>query len=136
MEFQSKDVKLVKLEWLKPHEEIHEKKVDELYKMTLKWGGYTKPLLVDNNSGTILDGHHRYEVGKMLSLKYLPAILTDYLIDERIKVTTWPNSEEKDINKEDVIKMALSGDLFPPKTSRHQISEYLPPIMVKLEDLR
>ena len=136
MEYLSEDVELVRLDWLKAHEETQEKKVSELYLMTLRWGGYTKPLLVDNESGTILDGHHRFEVGKKLQLQFLPAILTNYLSDDRITVTTWPNSKEKEINKEDVINMALSENLFPPKTSRHQISEYLPPIMIKLEDLK
>ena len=136
MQYHSSDVELVKIKWLKAHEEVHEKKVIELFKMTLRWGGYTKPLLVDSKTGTILDGHHRYEVGKKLNLKFIPVILTDYLNDERITVTTWPNSELKTVEKEEVIKMALSNELFPPKTSKHTLSEYLPPIMVKLEELK
>ena len=103
--------------------------------MTLKWGGYTKPLLIDKETGTILDGHHRYEVGKKLKLKFIPAIVIDYLNDDRVGVTTWPNSGLKTIEKSDVISMALSGNLFPPKTSKHSLSEYLPPIMIKLDEL-
>tara|TARA_B100001113_G_scaffold345475_1_gene335118 strand:+ start:1420 stop:1839 length:420 start_codon:yes stop_codon:yes gene_type:complete len=136
MQYQSSDVELVKMNWLKAHEEIQEKKVIELHEMTLRWGGYTKPLLVDSKTGTILDGHHRFEVGKKLNLELIPAILTDYLNDNGITVTTWPNSKLKNIEKEEVIKMALSGNLFPPKTSKHSLSEYLPPIMVKIEDLK
>ena len=136
MQYQSSDVELVKMNWLKAHEEIQEKKVIELHEMTLRWGGYTKPLLVDSKTGTILDGHHRFEVGKKLNLELIPAILTDYLNDNGITVTTWPNSKLKSIEKEEVIKMALSGNLFPPKTSKHSLSEYLPPIMVKIEDLK
>ena len=54
-------VELVPLEILRPHEEILPKKVDQLEKMTHRWNAYTKPLLIDKSSGTILDGHHRYE---------------------------------------------------------------------------
>jgi len=136
MQYETKDVELVDINWLKAHEEVHPKKVIELFEMTLRWGGYTKPLLLDRKTGTILDGHHRFEVGKKLKLKLIPAIVTDYFEDERITVTTWPNSEIKKIGKEDVIEMALSGKLYPPKTSKHSLSEYLPPIMIKLEDLK
>ena len=136
MQYETKDVELVDINWLKAHEEVHPKKVIELFEMTLRWGGYTKPLLLDRKTGTILDGHHRFEVGKKLKLKLIPAIVTDYFEDERITVTTWPNSEIKKIGKEDVIEMALSGKLYPPKTSKHSLSEYLPPIMVKLEELK
>ena len=136
MQYETNDVELVDINWLKAHEEVHPKKVIELFEMTLRWGGYTKPLLIDRETGTILDGHHRFEVGKKLKIKFIPAIVTDYFEDERITVTTWPNSEIKTIEKKDVIEMALSGKLFPPKTSKHSLSEYLPPIMVKLEDLK
>ena len=136
MQYETKDVELVDINWLKPHEEVHQKKVIELFEMTLRWGGYTKPLLIDSETGTILDGHHRYEVGKKLKLKLIPAIVTNYFEDDRITVTTWANSNLKEISKKDVIEMALSEDLFPPKTSKHSLSEYLPPIMIKLEDLR
>ena len=136
MRFEQKDVELFDINWLKAHEEVHQKKVIELFKMTLRWGGYTKPLLIDRETGTILDGHHRYEVGKKLKLKFIPAIVIDYLEDDRIDVTTWSNSNLKRIEKTDVINMALSGKLFPPKTSKHSLSEYLPPIMIKLEDLK
>jgi len=136
MQYETKDVELVDIEWLKPHEEVHQKKVIELFEMTLRWGGYTKPLLIDSETGTILDGHHRYEVAKKLKLKLIPAIITNYFEDERITVTTWPNSKLKEIRKKDVVEMALSENLYPPKTSKHSLSEYLPPIMIKLEDLK
>tara|TARA_B100000945_G_scaffold56350_1_gene41520 strand:- start:8576 stop:8986 length:411 start_codon:yes stop_codon:yes gene_type:complete len=136
MKFEQKDVEILDINWLKAHEEVHQKKVIELFEMTLRWGGYTKPLLIDRETGTILDGHHRYEVGKKLKLKFIPAIVIDYLEDDRIDVTTWPNSNLEIIEKTDVISMALSGKLFPPKTSKHSLSEYLPPIMIKLEDLK
>ena len=48
-------VELVPLEILRPHEQILPKKVDQLEKMTHRWNAYTKPLLLDRLSGTILD---------------------------------------------------------------------------------
>ena len=135
MAFNQGDVELVDIDWLKAHEMVVEKKVKELHVMTLKWQGYTKPLLVDSRTGTILDGHHRFTVGQRLELRLIPVILIDYLQDSGIRVETWPHAEKESITKEEVIGMALSGELYPPKTSRHMLEDHLPPIMVPLESL-
>ena len=130
------DVELVSIEWLKPHEEIRIKNMQQLKTMTLRWGGYTKPLLVDAGSGAILDGHHRYNVGQSLSLKRLPALLCDYLNDKDVEVEARPNSGLETLSKQEVLDMALSGELFPPKSSRHVLANDIPPIMVSLEELQ
>ena len=61
-------VALVEVSWLKAHEEIKPKNRDKLLEMTKRWGGYTRPLLVDSKTGAILDGHHRYSVAIELGL--------------------------------------------------------------------
>jgi hypothetical protein len=129
-------VSLVPVDWLKAHEEIRVKARDKLLDMTKRWGGFTKPLVVDKNTGSLLDGHHRYSVACLLNLSSVPAICVDYLSDETIIVETWPNSEYDKISKRDVVKMSLSGELFPPKTSRHIFAYDIPPIFISLEDLR
>ena len=126
---------LVPLEWLKPHEEIKIKARDKLLDMTKKWGGYTKPLIVDKNTGALLDGHHRYSVAKSLGLSLVPAICLDYLHDEEIEVELWPHSKLESISKLDVIEMSISSELYPPKTSRHLFSQDVPPIFISLEEL-
>ena len=65
----------------------------------------------------------------------MPVILIDYLSDDQITVDTWPGSELESITKEDVIEMCLSDNLYPPKTSKHTISNHMPPIHVLLEVL-
>ncbi len=129
------DVRLVPYEWLKPHEEIKPRNRDKLLEMTLRWGGFTKPLVVDKRTGAILDGHHRYSIAGELNLARVPAICVDYLADERIDVDVWPASELKSITKQQVVDMCLSDKVFPPKTSRHTIADHLPPIHVSLEVL-
>ena len=135
MSWEAEDVSLVDLDWLKPHEEIKVKNRDKLLEMTKKWGGFTKPLLVDSQTGSILDGHHRHSVAVCLNLKRVPVILIDYLADDQITVDVWPGSGLESITKEEVIEMCLSDDLYPPKTSKHTISNHLPPIHVLLEVL-
>ncbi len=129
-------VELVPIETLLPHEKVVEHRVDNLEKMTLRWRAYTKPLLVDRKTGTILDGHHRTRVAKRLELMCLPCVLVDYLEDERVTLSVWPNSGREFLEKEEVIEAALSGNLFDPKTSRHMLSDHLPPISVPLTRLK
>ena len=123
------------VEVLRPHEQVIQKKVDQLERMTIRWDAYTKPLLVDGATGTILDGHHRYEIAKRLDLQCLPCVVVDYLYDDSITLLLWPSSDREGITKDDVIQAGLSGDLMPPKTSRHLLSDDLPPISVPLSRL-
>ena len=123
------------VEVLKPHEQVIQKKVDQLERMTIRWDAYTKPLLVDGATGTILDGHHRFEIAKRLDLQCLPCVVVDYLDDDSITLLLWPSSDREGITKDDVIQAGLSGDLMPPKTSRHLLSDDLPPISVPLSRL-
>ena len=128
-------VQLIPVEVLKPHEQVIQKKVDQLERMTIRWDAYTKPLLVDGATGTILDGHHRFEIARRLDLQCLPCVVVDYLDDDSITLMLWPNSDREAITKDDVIQAGLSGDLMPPKTSRHLLSDDLPPISVPLSRL-
>ena len=128
-------VQLIPVEVLKPHEQVIQKKVDQLERMTIRWDAYTKPLLVDGATGTILDGHHRYEIARRLDLQCLPCVVVEYLDDDSITLLLWPNSDREGISKDDVIQAGLSGDLMPPKTSRHLLSDDLPPISVPLSRL-
>ena len=104
--------------------------------MTHRWNAYTKPLLLDLATGTILDGHHRYRVAQRIGLLCVPCVLIDYLEDDTIELDLWPNSGRETISKQDVIDAALSGELMLPKTSRHRLSDHLPPIAVPLSRLR
>ena len=128
-------VQLMPVEVLRPHEQVIQKKVDQLERMTIRWDAYTKPLLVDGATGTILDGHHRFEIAKRLDLQCLPCVVVDYLYDDSITLLLWPSSDREGITKDDVIQAGLSGDLMPPKTSRHLLSDDLPPISVPLSRL-
>ena len=130
------DVVMVEVDWLKPHEQIKSKARDKLLDMTKRWGGFTKPVLVDSVTGSLLDGHHRLSVAQELGLSKLPAICLDYLSSEDITLELWPNTDFDSITKSMVIQMCESGDLFPPKTTKHTTIFDLPPILVSLDDLK
>ena len=130
------DVVMVEVDWLKPHEQIKSKARDKLLDMTKRWGGFTKPVLVDSVTGSLLDGHHRLSVAQELGLSKIPAICLDYLSSEDITLELWPNTDLESITKSMVIQMCESGDLFPPKTTKHTKIFDLPPILVSLDDLK
>ena len=128
-------VELVPLEVLRPHEETIAKKVDELERMTHRWKAYVLPLVIDKNTGVILDGHHRHQVALRLNLLCLPCVLVDYSGDDTVELDIWPNCGRDSITKKVVIDAGLLGNLFPPKTSRHRLSDHLPPISMPLSRL-
>ena len=130
------DVVMVDVVWLKPHEQIKSKARDKLLDMTRRWGGFTKPVLVDSVTGSLLDGHHRLSVAQKLGLSKIPAICLNYLSSEDITLELWPNTDYDTITKSMVIEMCESGDLFPPKTTKHTTIFDLPPILVSLEELK
>lgn len=75
------------------------------------------PVLVDRNSFVILDGHHRVLALKRLGCGVIPSYLVDYR-DPGVEVTVWEPATVK-ITKESILNAALSGNLYPPKTSKH-----------------
>ena len=128
-------VELVPMEILRPHEETIPKKVEELERMTHRWKAYVLPLVIDRNTGVILYGHHRHQVALRLDLKCLPCVLVDYLGDESVELDVWPSCGKDSITKEEVVQAGLQEELFPPKTSRHRLSDHLPPISMPLTRL-
>ena len=128
-------VNLVDINWLKTHEEVIHERVTNLKNAIKKWNEYRMPLLVDRKSGAILDGHHRYHVGRQLRLTRLPVVLVDYLEDDTIDVDVWPECGLDCLSKEDVINMSLSDSVYPPKTSKHGFVAEMKPINIPLSHL-
>jgi len=103
---------------LKPHEQIRFTRVLLVFAKIVLTGRFTTPLLIDSETKTILDGHHRCWVAKMLGLKRIPCYCVNYLEEQSIRV----HSRRSNIlvNKDDVLRIATSGKVFPHKTTRHE----------------
>lgn len=70
-----KHIKIIKNNLLKKHEQIINSHLKMLY-ITIKKDGYiNNPIIVDKNTMIILDGHHRYNVLKLLGLSSSPVCL-------------------------------------------------------------
>jgi len=125
---------LVDIARLKSHEEIRPELLEKLV-AEIKTDGYLrKPVLVEDRYFVILDGHHRFEALKKLGCKRVPCYVVDYF-DEAIYLTTWPGAKHTNVKKEDVLKMAADGKLYPPKTTRHIVSLELKETKVNISEL-
>jgi hypothetical protein len=125
-------IELIPIELLRPHEQIIDEHVEELLEDIRRRGVLIKPILVDEKTLTILDGHHRVEALRRLGAKYVPAVLVDY-DDECISVGTWRPGWK--VTKSLVRSTALSGKLLPPKTSRHITRFEIPELNIPLRVL-
>ena len=134
---QGKDMRLeiVDIAWLKQHEEIKPDRLDEVAQEITKAEFFYEPILVDENTGVILDGHHRYNASLRLGFKRIPAVMIDYLNDNNISVDVWPDCGMDHITKQDVLEMAASGGVFPPKTSKHTINLEIEEIKIPIQEL-
>ena len=135
MEDQLEEVVLVETVSLRGHEEVIPDNLETRTSKLLSKGFY-KPIIVDRESMVILDGHHKWTAAKSLGLARVPVIMVDYLVDEGVLVDVWPDCGKESITKTEVLEMGVSGDVFPPKTSRHTLPFEIPSIGIPLGDLR
>lgn len=127
------EIKIIPIEELKPHEQTIPENLKRLENKIRENGYLINPIIVDQDSLVILDGHHRAKVLKLLGYKKVPAFLVDYS-DKGIKV--FQRRPEIPITKEIIIKKALAGEVFPCKTSKHQIPKRPMRLNIPLEKLK
>jgi len=113
-----KTLVLVEMTRLIGHEEIMEDYLEKLKNIIEYDGVLKKPIVVDKSTNIIIDGHHRLEALKRLGCSRIPVYFVNYK-SRVIKIETWNGSEP--VTKDMVIKTALNGGRFPPKTTRHMI---------------
>jgi hypothetical protein len=102
---------------LRPHEDVDEDRVRALAEEIRLAGSFYPPVLIDDATRVILDGHHRWHASALLGLAMLPCYAVDYPHDTAIRVIS--RRSEIAITKEDVLAMGLSGRTYPYKTTRH-----------------
>jgi len=117
------EIEIVKISKLKPLEKVFPRHLKNLTKMIEKDKLVKCPILADKNTGIVLDGSHRYVFFLMKGYKTVPVKFVDYN-DENIRVGThlahrFLIDGSTNISKKEVVKRGLSGNLFPPRTTRH-----------------
>lgn len=114
---EKKQADKVKLNDLNPHEQVIEENLRKVLKSLKIEKRLKEPIVVDEETKVILDGHHRVKAYEILGVREIPCRLVDYSSD---KIAVEPH-QNGDISKEEVIEKGLSDELFPPKTSKHRI---------------
>jgi L-serine kinase (ADP) len=116
---------------LKPHEDVDMDRVRALAEEIRAAGAFYPPVLVDDASRVILDGHHRWHASTLLALSLLPCYAVDYRNDPAIRVIS--RRSEIAITKDDVITMGTSGRVYPYKTTRHvyDLPEAIEPVLLE-----
>lgn len=79
------------------------------------------PIAIERTSLAVMDGHHRLAAARQLKLKYIPCLLLDY---DLVEVDSSRNGYH--VNPDEIMHRARTGNLYPPKTTRHQFPSPLP----------
>ena len=91
---------------------------------------FNAPILIDLKTKTILDGHHRCYAANRLRLKKVPCYPINYLEDDTIQV--YSRRMDVFVDKKAVLAIALSPNIFPHKTTRHEYKiQKFKPIAIK-----
>ncbi len=83
-----KEVVLMPLDALVPHEKTSKDRVQWLKNNILETSIIKRPLIVDENTYTVIDGHHRLEALRQLGARYAPVVLANYSQDIE-SIGTW-----------------------------------------------
>ncbi len=97
---------LIPTRWLVRHEQVDDDHVDRLAKRIEAEGALFKPIVADQASYVVLDGHHRFAALVRLGCQLAPCHLVDYN-DPAIHVEHWENGAP--MSKIDLISNALSA---------------------------
>lgn len=74
---------------LRDHEEVDPFRFKELMKEIIEDGFQRDPIIVDEKSGVVLDGHHRRNILKTLGYSKIASYQVQYMEDDEIRVKTW-----------------------------------------------
>ena len=112
-------VSVVEIERLRGHERTDEARLKALKAEIEADGMLFRPIVVDEETDVVLDGHHRLEALRLLGCSRIPVCYVSYVSD-RIGVMSMIKGLE--ITKAKVVQAAMRGEPFPPKTTWHYLN--------------
>ena len=110
---------IVEIDTLRGHEALDNLKLKSLRDEIENDGILKRPIVVDEKTYVVLDGHHRIGALRQLGCSKIPVYFVNYL-SPKIGVEDSRSGEE--LPKDVVIKAGLSGNLLPPKSTWHYIT--------------
>lgn len=127
-------IQLVAIQTLIAHERVNYIRCFVVCEQIKKSGGVRRPVLVDQESQVILDGHHRICALRRLGAKKAPVVYVRYP-DSRIRVYLRRKELLTDLLKQYVVERAKANKLFPSKTTRHIFDKGRYAQFVRVSDL-
>ncbi len=131
---------VVETSWLKPIEKIFPSHLLALEKAIMEEGCIRLPIIVDNVTGAVLDGSHRYAFLLKHGYRKAPVLLVDYS-NESIFVGNelshrFKYSDSKILHKDNIRARAIKSELLEPRSTRHFFpfrKDEVPTLLKKLE---
>ncbi len=127
------EVFLVEIDRVRPTEAVDPDFVETLVAGINAVGVWSHPVLLEKESGAIMDGHHRFEAAKRLGLRAIPAVFASY-DNPQIHLKTWRPGIR--FSAQEILQRARSGDLLPYKSTRHVTDFVLPQVRVPISTLK
>ena len=112
------ELRLIEVARLRPLEGHGPKRVLWLRDKILSEGVWRVPLCVEASRHLVMDGHHRFEVARLLGLSRVPAHVFTYDMVEVYSLR--PNIP---VSPEIIFANDDAGVLFPYKTAKHRFPE-------------
>lgn len=112
-----KDVKMINIDLLNPHEKIIEEKKISLVKFIKSYESYyiISSIVCCHETLLVIDGHHRYFALKELGFKKVPVTLIDYKSDSIRTGIMNP------LDKKFIVDVGKSSTLLEPKSTEHAV---------------
>ncbi len=120
-------IHFVRIDLIRPNECHHAEHATTLADTIMREQLWRIPIMLERNSLAVMDGHHRFEAARRLKLNYVPCLLLDY---DQVEVIA--TRQGYVVTPEEIVRRARSGDLYPPKTTRHRFSSPLPNCNISL----
>ncbi len=99
---------------LRPTEAVCPDQVRAVIALMVAEQAWTQPICVERTTLAILDGHHRHAAALQLGLARVPVRAFDYA---EVELASWRADWKP--TREDVLRRARTGALYPAKTTRH-----------------
>jgi hypothetical protein len=109
------------IELLKPHEHVLEDRSEAFHQYLQSLGAdiILPTVIVCSQSYMIVDGHHRVGALAALGFRSVPVTFVNYQSE---KIAT--HKAGSGVDKKVLLDAAKTGNLLPPKTSCHQVTDY------------
>lgn len=125
-------MRLMNIHELKPHEDVDPINLNLLTMKINQDRYWFIPVLVDKDTGIIMDGHHRYNFAIQTGLSVIPCYQLSYSSD-KVRVFDWKSGAP--FSNQRIIDKVHSGSVFPPKTTRHEFDMVFDTVKIEIESL-